>query len=315
MKIVITDGYTLNPGDLKWDRIAACGDMIVYDRTSPQQLMERCGDADIILTNKVAIDRASIEKCGNLKMISVLATGYNVVDTGAAKEKKIVVCNVPAYGTASVAQHSFALILELTNRVGQHSLSVARGEWQQSPDWCYSLSPITELAGKTLGIIGFGNIGQQVARIATAFGMQVIYYRLHDKPTGLGKYADIQTLFASSDVVTLHCPLNDGNREFVNADLLQLMKPSAFIINTARGQLIREQDLADALNNDRIAGAGLDVLSTEPPQPANPLLTAKNCIITPHNAWISREARQRVMNISSDNIIAFLKDNPINQVK
>jgi glycerate dehydrogenase len=313
MKIVITDGYTLNPGDLKWDCIAACGDMIVYDRTSPGQFMERCADAEIILTNKVAIGKEAIEKCRNLKLISVLATGYNIIDIAAAKEKKIIVCNVPAYGTASVAQHSFALILELTNRVGHHSLSVARGDWQRSADWCYSLTPITELAGKTLGVVGFGNIGQQVARIGTAFGMEVIYYSLHHKETDLGTYADLPTLFASSDVVTLHCALKD-NYGFVNARLLELMKPSAFIINTARGQLIQEQDLANALNNGQIAGAGLDVLSTEPPAESNPLLSAKNCIITPHNAWISREARQRIMNITSENIIAFLKDNPINQV-
>ena len=314
MKIVITDGYTLNAGDLNWDAIAACGDMIVYDRTSPGEFLERCMDAQIILTNKVAVNREAIERCRKLKLISVLATGYNVIDTKAASEKKITVCNVPAYGTASVAQHSFALLLELTNRVGQHSLSVARGDWPKSPDWCYSFTPITELAGKTMGIVGFGHIGQQMARIAVAFGMQVIYNRLNDKETSLGKYADMESLFTNSDVVTLHCPLKPDNHEFVNRSLLQLMKTSAFIINTARGQLIHEQDLADALNNGQIAGAALDVLSTEPPRETNPLLSARNCIITPHNAWISREARMRIMTITGENIKAFLQGNPINRV-
>jgi glycerate dehydrogenase len=262
----------------------------------------------------VAVNKDAIENCTKLKLISVLATGYNVVDTKAATEKGITVCNVPAYGTASVAQHSFALLLELTNRVGQHALSVAGGDWQKSPDWCYSLTPITELAGKTLGIIGFGHIGQQVAHIATALGMQVIYHSLHNKTTTLGKYVDMQTLFANSDAVTLHCPLTASNHEFVNKNLLRLMKTSAFLINTARGQLIQEQDLADALNNGQIAGAALDVLSAEPPQEANPLLFARNCIITPHIAWMSREARMRIMNVTRDNITAFLQGNPINQV-
>lgn len=314
MKIVITDGYALNPGDLNWDIIASCGDIVVYDRTSPEEFMERCMDAEIILTNKVPVNKEAIEKCKKLKLISVLATGYNVIDTKAASDKKIVVCNVPAYGTDSVAQHSFALLLELTNRVGRHSSSVANGDWQKSPDWCYSLAPIMELAGKTLGIVGFGHIGQRVARIAAAFGMQVIYYRLHEKPTPLGKYVDLQTLFASSDAVTLHCPLTADNHEFVNKNLLRLIKTSAFIINTARGLLIQEQDLADALNNDQIAGAALDVLSTEPPGENNPLLAAKNCIITPHNAWMSKEARMRVINITRDNIAAFLEGKPVNQV-
>lgn len=314
MNIVITDGYTLNPGDLDWGPIASCGKMTVYERTSPAQFIDRCADAEIILTNKVVINKDAIGQCKKLKMISVLATGYNVIDTKTARENEIAVCNVPAYGTDSVAQHCFALILELTNRVGQHSSSVAQGDWQRSADWSYSLAPITELAGKTIGIVGFGNIGQQVARIAIAFGMKVIYYRLHDKESSLGNYVDMQTLFNRSDVVTLHCPLTADNHAFVNAKLLGLMKTSALLINTARGQLIDENDLADALNNDRIAAAGLDVLSAEPPKATNPLLTAKNCIITPHNAWMSREARQRIINVTRDNIAAFLQGNPINLV-
>jgi glycerate dehydrogenase len=314
MKIVVTDGYTLNPGDLSWDPIAACGDLTVYERTATSQLVERCKDADIILSNKVVIAKDAMEKCAQLQLISVLATGYNVVDTKAAGDKKIVVCNVPAYGTASVAQHSFALLLELTNRVGQHAASVKNGDWQRSPDWCYTLSPVTELAGKTLGIIGFGNIGHQVARIAKAFDLQVIYYSRHDKKSELADYVDMKTIFSQSDFVTLHCPLTTDNKEFVNKELLQLMKTSALLINTARGALINEQDLADALNEGRIAGAALDVLSVEPPLPGNPLLSAKNCIITPHNAWMSKEARMRIINITADNIKSFLKGKPVNRV-
>jgi glycerate dehydrogenase len=314
MKIVITDGYTLNPGDVSWDPIAACGDLKIYERTAPSQLIGRCEDADIILSNKVVIGKDAMEKCAQLKLISVLATGYNVIDTKAAAEKKITVCNVPAYGTASVAQHSFALLLELTNRVGQHAASVKNGDWQRSPDWCYTIAPVTELAGKTLGIIGFGNIGQQVARIGKALNMQVIYYSRQDKKSELAGYADIKTIFSQSDVVTLHCPLTTDNHGFVNKELLQLMKPSAVLINTARGPLINEQDLADALNRDRIAGAGLDVLSVEPPSPTNPLLSAKNCIITPHNAWMSKEARMRIISITADNIKSFLNGKPVNRV-
>ena len=314
MKIVVTDSYTLNPGDLSWGSIAACGELVVYDRTSPTEFLQRCKDAEIILTNKVPVNKEMMEQCIRLQLISVLATGYNVIDTRAAKDHNIVVCNVPAYGTDSVAQHCFALLLELTNRVGLHALSVANGDWQRSPDWCYSITPIMELAGKTIGIVGFGNIGQQVARIANAFGMQVLYHRLNNKPTPLGQYVDLATLFANSDIVSLHCPLTADNHAFVNKDLLQRMKPSAYLVNTARGPLINEQDLADALNNDLIAGAALDVLSTEPPQASNPLLTAKNCIITPHNAWISKEARKRIIDITGENIRAFQQGAPINRV-
>ncbi len=315
MKIVITDAHTANPGDLSWDAIAACGQLTIYDRTSPQQVVERCIDAEIILTNKVAITRQVMEQNSQLKLISVLATGYNVIDTKAAVKKNILVCNVPAYGTHSVAQHTFALLLELTNRVGQHALSVASGDWEKSLDWSYTLAPITELAGKTLGIVGFGHIGQQVARIASAFNMRVLYYSAHDKGNQLASYTGLQTLFKESDVVTLHCPLTPDNRAFVNRQLLQYMKPSALLINTARGPLIHEEDLADALNNQQIAGAGLDVLSQEPPLSNNPLLHAKNCIITPHNAWMSREARKRIIDITTQNIKAFLQGKPVNQVQ
>jgi glycerate dehydrogenase len=250
----------------------------------------------------------------NTKLICVLATGYNVIDINAAREKNIIVCNVPSYGTASVAQHTIALLLELTNRVGIHAESVAEGEWLHAPDWCYTKTPIIELAGKTCGIVGFGNIGQQVARIVKALGMKVIYYSPHQKETDLADYADIQTLFAQSDFISLHCPLKKDNFQFVNKTLLQLMKRSGFLINTARGQLIHERHLADVLNQQSIAGAALDVLSVEPPNENNPLLSAKNCIITPHTAWISREARQRIIDATAQNIEAFLNGKPIHVV-
>ena len=310
MKIVVTDGYALNPGDLSWKPIEELGELKVYDRTTAEFVYARCKDAEIILTNKTEIDKTTIEKLPLLRLISVLATGYNIVDTVAAKNRNIIVCNVPAYGTASVAQHTFALILELTNHISIHAMSVANGKWQQSPDYSYSIRPLIELSGKTLGIVGMGNIGQQTARIAKAFGMKVIYYSRHDKKTNLGEYTDLETLFANSDIVSLHCPLTPENKEFVNASLLKLMKPSGYIINTSRGQLINERDLADALNTNLIAGAALDVLSKEPPQDDNPLLKAGNCVITPHNAWSTKEARQRIIDTTADNMRAFLKDHP-----
>jgi glycerate dehydrogenase len=267
-----------------------------------------------VLTNKVPFNETTINQLPRLKMISVLATGYNVIDVQVARQKGIVVCNVPAYGTASVAQHTFALLLELTNQVGIHARSVAAGEWVKAADWCYQKTTITELAGKTLGIVGWGHIGRQTARIAQAFDMQVLYYNPSPKENAFAKWVSLPELFAQSDVVSLHCPLKPDNIAFVNNDLLQVMKPSAFLINTSRGQLIDEPHLANALNNNSIAGAALDVLSTEPPSLNNPLLTAKNCIITPHNAWISKEARQRVMDITAANIKGFLSNQPVNVV-
>ncbi|HZF66172.1 MAG TPA: D-2-hydroxyacid dehydrogenase, partial [Chitinophagaceae bacterium] len=263
MQIVVTDGYTLNPGDLSWDEISALGDLRVYERTSADEFEERCKTANIILTNKVPITRDRIYKLPQLQLISVLATGYNVIDIAAAKEKGILVCNVPAYGTASVAQHVLALLLELTNRVSLHAQSTANGEWQRAQDWGYTKAPITELSGKIFGIVGFGHIGQQVARIAYAFGMKVIYYNPSSKKSSLGEAVELNEVFQQSDVVSLHCPLKEDNVQFVNKDLLSQMKRTALLINTARGQLINEQDLADALNNNIIGGAGLDVLSKE----------------------------------------------------
>jgi glycerate dehydrogenase len=306
MKIVITDGYALNPGDLSWSNIEKEGEVEVYDRTPPELVFERCKNADIILSNKTEIRSEVIRKLSKLKMIGVLATGYNVIDVGAARERNIPVCNVPAYGTASVAQHAFALLLTLTNHVDVHAASVRSGEWETSPDWSYSRTPLIELEGKTLGVVGLGNIGGQTARIALAFGMRVLYYSRHRKQTDVAHYVSLNELFSVSDFISLHCPLTEDNREFVNSDLISMMKPSAFIINTARGQLINEKDLALSLNNGAIAGAALDVLSKEPPTQDNPLLKAKNCIITPHNAWMTKEARQRIIDVTADNIKSFL---------
>lgn len=309
MKIVVTDGYTLNPGDLSWEGIEALGTLTVYDRTPASEVVNRCREATIVLTNKVAFNEEILHALPALKMIGVTATGYNVIDVKAARAKGIVVCNVPAYGTASVAQHTIALLLELTNQVGVHAASVAAGEWVNAKDWCYRKTNITELAGKTMGIVGWGNIGQQTGKIAAALDMHVVYY----SPSK--KNIELQELFKTSDYVSLHCPLTKDNAGFVNKELLHLMKPTACIINTARGQLINEQHLADALNSGHIAGAALDVLSAEPPPSTNPLLTAKNCIITPHNAWISKEARQRVMDITVQNVRAFLQQRPVNTVR
>lgn len=314
MKIIVTDGYTLNAGDLSWSSIEQFGELSVYERSAENELVERCSDADIILSNKTIFSKAIIDRLQNVKLLSVLAAGYNVIDIKAAKEKGITVCNTPGYGTPTVAQHTIALLLELTNHVGLHASSVANGEWIISKDWCYSKTTIIELAGKTFGIIGFGNIGVQVARIAGAFDMKIIYYSAHKKETSLAKYVDMPTLFSESDFISLHCPLKPDNHQFVNKQLLQLMKSTAYLINTARGQLINKQDLADTLNNNRIAGAALDVLSTEPPDKNNPLLSAKNCIITPHNAWMSKEARQRILDLTTKNIEAFLQYKPINVV-
>ncbi|MCU7547682.1 D-2-hydroxyacid dehydrogenase [Chitinophagaceae bacterium LB-8] len=314
MKIVVTDGFTLNPGDLSWAPVEKLGELIIYDRMPAHTIVEHCKDAEVVLTNKVPFTAETLQQLPLLKFIGVTATGYNVIDIEAAKKQGIIVCNVPAYGTASVAQHTFALLLELTNRVGVHATSVASGEWVAAKDWCYTKFPLTELDGKTIGIVGLGNIGQQTAKIAKAFGMQVLYTGRNKKDTDLGEFTDMNTLFAQSDVVSLHLPLTNENNQFVNRDLLQLMKPSSFLINTSRGPLINEHDLADALNEGRIAGAAVDVLSVEPPKDTNPLLKAKNCIITPHNAWMSREARQRVMDITAKNLEAFLSGRPINIV-
>lgn len=314
MKIVVTDGYTLNPGDIGWEKIKAFGELIVYDRTAPGQIIERCRDAEIVLTNKAPFTKETLAALPKLQFIGVTATGYNVIDTKAAAAQGIVVSNVPGYGTASVAQHVFALLLELTNHVGRNARSVAGGKWQQSADWCYTEAPVAELDGKTFGVIGFGNIGQKAAAIAGVFGMHVIYYNPRPKRAAAGMQTTLEKVFSDSDVISLHCPLSSSNEGFVNKTLLQTMKSTALLINTARGQLINEPDLADALNRGILAGAALDVLSKEPPSEGNPLLLAKNCIITPHNAWISREARERIMSVTASCIAAFIGGQPINIV-
>ena len=315
MKIVVLDGYALNPGDLKWENLEALGELTVYDRTTPAQTLERAANAEIVYTNKVILNREIISKLPRLKFIGVLATGYNVVDITAANDAGVTVCNIPAYSTQSVAQLVFAHIMHFSNKVGLHAKSVSNGDWASSKDFAYWLSPQTELAGKTLGIIGFGQIGQAVARIALAFGMKVIFNNRSKKATALDALqVDLDTLLATSDFISINCPLTNGNQGFINKTSITKMKPTAFLINTGRGPLINEQDLADALNNDKIAGAGLDVLSEEPALPENPLPKAKNCFITPHIAWATLEARQRLMQIATDNLKAFIDGNPINVV-
>lgn len=308
MNIVVLDGYTLNPGDLSWNELEALGNLKVYDRTEPSLVIERCKDAKIIITNKTIISEDLILQLPNLKCIGVLATGYNVVDTKVASEKGIVVTNVPAYSTDSVAQLTFSLLLELVMNVGIHNQSVQKGEWANSLDFSYSKIPLVELNGLTLGIVGFGKIGQAVAKIANAFGMKIIV-NSRNEIINLPEYAtqvNLKKIFKESDVISLHTPLTAENNQFVNNKMLTLMKSSAYLINTGRGGLIRESDLAEALNSNKIAGAGLDVLSTEPPQKDNPLLSAKNCVITPHIAWATIAARKRLMNVAVDNVRAFI---------
>ena len=316
MKIVVLDGYTLNPGDLSWDELERVGDIKVYERTPEDKTLERARDAEIIFTNKVILDQEIIKKLTKLKYIGVLATGYNVVDLQAASEKGIVVTNIPAYSTNSVAQMVFAHLLELAMNVGHHSSRVYEGAWVNSRDFCFWERPLTELYGLTMGIIGFGRIGRAVGNLAQAFGMKVIAHN-RSQPVSLPQWvrmAAIDDVFSTSDVVSLHCPLTAENEKMVNAQRLKQMKNSAFLINTARGALIDEQALADALNNGDIAGAGLDVLSTEPPQKDNPLLKAKNCFITPHIAWATKSARIRLMNIAADNLKHFIDGKPVNVV-
>lgn len=311
MNLVVLDGYTANPGDLSWDAFAALGTLTVHDRTPVAQIVERARGADIVLTNKAPLDAATIAALPALRYIGVLATGHNVVDSAAARARGIPVCNVPEYGTANVAQAVFALILELTNRTGHHADTVRAGRWSASIDWCYWDFPLIELSGRTLGIIGYGRIGAAVARIGAAFGMKVLAHRRSGIPHGdPAQAADLDTIFRESDVLTLHCPLTPETQHLIDATRLAQMKPGAFLINTARGPLIDEPALAAALNEGRIAGAGLDVLSVEPPTAANPLLTAKNCLITPHIAWATREARARLLDIAAENIRAWQSGTP-----
>ncbi|MBU0711681.1 D-2-hydroxyacid dehydrogenase [bacterium] len=316
MNIVVLDGHTLNPGDLSWAELEKLGTCRVFDRTAPEEVLERAKDADILITNKVVIGAMEIEQLRNLKYIGLSSTGYNVVDIEAAAKRFIPVLNVPAYSTLSVAQLTFAHILNLCHHVAEHSNSVKNGNWSKSPDFCYWNFPLVELEGLTLGIIGFGRIGRSVAAIAEQFGMEILIYDIAPSleiSTNLQKVT-LETLFQKSDIITLHCPLTSETEHIVDKNYLSMMKVSAFLINTSRGALVHEQDLADALNFGKIAAAGLDVLSTEPPSPDNLLLSAKNCYISPHIAWATTASRQRLMDVVVNNVRAFLDGKPINVV-
>ncbi|MBS0632523.1 MAG: D-2-hydroxyacid dehydrogenase [Verrucomicrobia bacterium] len=310
--IVVLDSHTLNPGDLSWDALRALGPCTLHDRTAAADIVPRLSGATVALTNKVPLRAETLAQLPDLRYIGVLATGYNVVDTAAARARGIPVTNIPAYGTTSVAQHTLALILELANGVGHHAATVRAGRWVTSPDWCYWDRPLTELDGLTLGLIGYGRIGRAVAALARAFGLKVIVHTRTPVPDA--ENVSLDDLLCRSDIVSLHCPLTADNQGLINAARLALMKPTAFLINTSRGPLIVEADLARALAEKRIAGAALDVLSAEPPTANNPLLAAPNCVITPHLAWATRAARQRLMTVAVANVRAFLAGTPQNVV-
>ncbi len=316
MRIVVLDGYTLNPGDLSWAALEELGDCAIYDRTPDDQIVARSSGAQIVLTNKTPLQRETLDRLAELKYIGVLATGYNIVDLEAATRRNIVITNVPSYGTASVVQMTFAHLLNLTSHVAEHSQGVAAGQWSSCGDFCYWNFPLVELNGLTLGIIGFGQIGRAVAQVAQAFGMHVLVYDPMPQPAlpAFVRMVELEEIFRLGDVISLHCPLTAQNWHLVNADRLALMKPTAFLINTSRGPLVDEQALADALNSGRIAGAGLDVLCVEPPPNDHPLLKAKNCYVTPHNAWATKAARIRLFNQVVENIRAFLSGTPRNIV-
>lgn len=319
MKIVILDGYTENPGDLSWEELAGLGELTVYDRTSltdEQEAIARIGDAEIVFTNKTPIRKNVIDACPNMKFISLLATGYDVVDVAYAREKGIPVTNVPVYGTCSVSQFAIALLLEICHHIGHHSESVHAGKWEACVDWCYWDYPLIELDGKTMGLIGCGKIGQHTAKIAGALGMRVLAYDPYPTDAGrqVAEYVDFDTLLAESDVIAVHMPLLPASRGLINKDTIAKMKNGVIIINNSRGPIVVEQDLADALNSGKVAAAGLDVVSTEPIRGDNPLLKAKNCIITPHISWAAQASRQRIMDITASNIKAFLDGEPINVV-
>ena len=317
MKIVILDGYTLNPGDLSWEPLKELGEVTVYERTAPKDVCKRAEGSEVVFTNKVVLDEAVLEKLSSLKYIGVLATGYNVVDVAAAVRKGIVVTNIPAYSTSSVAQMAFAHILNIVQRVGYYAQEVSNGKWSRQADFSFWDAPLHELDGKKIGIIGFGNTGRATARIAVGFGLDVYVYTSKsamELPADVHKCPSMDELFRKCDIVSLHCPLTETTRELVDARKLELMKPSAILINTGRGGLVNEQDLADALNSGKIAAAGLDVLSSEPPRADNPLLKARNCFITPHQAWATKEARVRLMQLAVNNLKAFLEVKPVNVV-
>lgn len=317
MKIVVLDGYTANPGDLSWDGIGQYGDVTVYPRSTPEQASERIGDAEIVYTNKIPITSAVMDACKNIRMICLLATGYNIVDTAAARERGITVCNIPAYSTASVAQLTIALLLELCHHVGEHSAACHDGTWTNGKDFCFWLHPLRELAGKTMGIIGYGQIGQAVGRIAQALGMKLLVCARHVRPeleSETCRYVSLDELLAGSDVITLHCPQFPETTGLINKETISKMKDGVLFLNTSRGGLIVEQDVADALRSGKIAGAGIDALSKEPIQSDNPLFTAPNCLLTPHFGWAPFEARVRLLQTAEDNLRCFLAGTPINVV-
>ena len=317
MKIVVLDGHTLNPGDLNWSPLLELGERPeIYERTAPQDTITRAAEAEIVLTNKVVLDRDALARLPKLRYVGILATGVNVIDLDAARERGIVVTNVPAYSTASVVQLTLALLLELTQRVGHHANSVRQGNWVKSKDFAYWDFPLVELDGLTMGLVGFGSIAQGVARVAQSLGMRVLATRRSQQPLEVPdvRTVDLDTLFRESDVLSVHCPLTPETRGLVNAARLATMKPSAYVLNTSRGPVVNEADLADALNTGRIVGAGLDVLSTEPPAADNPLLNAKNCIVTPHIAWATKAARGRLLATVVANVRAFLDGHPQNVV-
>lgn len=319
MKIVMLDAYCVNPGDLSWDGLRRFGEVEVYDRTAynDDEIISRIGDADVVITNKTPISKRTLDECGNIKFITVLATGYNIVDVGYAEKKGIPVANIPSYGTAAVSQFVFALLLEICHHAAHHSHAVHEGRWERDPDWCFWDYPLIELDGKTMGVLGYGRIGSQTARIAKALGMNVLA-NSRSKQSGEDEYAKFVTvdeLFAKSDIIALHCPLFPETEGIINKESIEKMKPGVIIINNSRGQLVNEQDLADALNSGRVYAAGLDVVSTEPIKPDNPLLTAKNCLITPHISWAPKEARARIIKATEENLAAFISGAPINLVK
>lgn len=319
MKIVVLDGYTLNPGDLNWEELERLGELIVYERTAGEdsEIVKAIGKADVVFTNKTPLSEKTLNQVPTIRYIGVLATGYNVVDVAAAKRRGIIVTNIPSYATDSVAQFTFALLLEICHHVGVHNESVKKGQWAGCTDYCYWNFPLVELAGKKLGIIGFGRIGQATARIARSFGMKLLVHdtieikALEDDTL---RFTDLNSLLRQADVISLHCPLTESTKGIINKDTISIMKNGVIIINTSRGQLVVEEDLKDALNNGKVAGAAVDVVSSEPIDENNPLLKAENCIITPHIAWAPRAARERLMNTAVENLQAFLNGSPVNVV-
>jgi len=316
MKIVVLDGYTLNPGDLSWEAFKSLGELVIFDRTPADKVAEHIGDAEIVLTNKTPITKETLDACSQVKYIGVLATGYNVVDVDAAKEKGIPVTNIPTYGTAAVAQFTIALLLEICHNVGAHNQAVQDGRWASCADFCFWEHPLTELEGKTIGFIGFGRIGQATAKIASAMGLNVLACDTSEssKKTQIAEYLPLEELLTRADIISLHCPLLPSTEGIINKDSISRMKDNVIILNTARGPLIVEQDLADALNSGKVSAAGLDVMSVEPVKSDNPLLKAKNCYITPHIAWATGESRKRLMGIAVSNLEAFISGNPTNVV-